>query len=150
MNMDAAGLEVLDRTACLRLLSTTQRGRIAINVGALPRILPVHFVLDVERIVVCVGADSVLAKATKDAVVAFEADGCAEDDPGSGLGHEWSVSLIGVARHAAAPDELSYLESLGLRLWSEGSPHRFVTISTEHVAGRRTTSPVRTPAAPAR
>jgi nitroimidazol reductase NimA-like FMN-containing flavoprotein (pyridoxamine 5'-phosphate oxidase superfamily) len=150
MNRDAAGLEVLDRTTCLRLLSTTERGRIAINVGALPRILPVHFVVDVERVVVCVGAESAVAKATKDAVVAFEADGCAEDEPDTGFGHEWSVSLIGVARHAMAPEELAYLESLGLRLWNEGSPHRFVTISAEHVAGRRSASLVRTAEEPAR
>ncbi len=150
MNMDAAGLEVLDRAACLRLLSTTERGRIAINVGALPRILPVHFVLDVERVVVGVGANSALAKATNDAVVAFEADGFADDDRGVGTGHEWSVSLIGVARHAMAADELAYLESLGLQVWGDGIPHRFVTISTEHVAGRQTSSQIRTSEEPAR
>ncbi|MGH9177667.1 MAG: pyridoxamine 5'-phosphate oxidase family protein, partial [Acidimicrobiales bacterium] len=72
--LDRSGLEVLDRAECLRLLETAAVGRIGITVGALPVVLPVRFQLQGERIVFVATIGSTLEGATRDAVVAFEAD----------------------------------------------------------------------------
>jgi nitroimidazol reductase NimA-like FMN-containing flavoprotein (pyridoxamine 5'-phosphate oxidase superfamily) len=130
---DGAGLNVLDRAACLGLLPLGRVGRLAVNVGALPMILPVRYVLDGEQVVLCVGVGSTLDRATHEAVVAFEADG--SDREG-----EWSVSLVAVARHLDGGAESERAEGLPLSRWWLGRPHRFVSLSTEHVTGRRAAS----------
>ena len=43
MERDRNGLEILDRSECLRLLAGSSVGRVAVSVGALPVILPVNF-----------------------------------------------------------------------------------------------------------
>ena len=128
--LDGAGLVVLDRPECLELLARGGVGRIAINAGALPVILPVRYAVDGERVVLCVGVGSTLDQATHDAVVAFEVDG-------SDLDGEWSVSVVGIARPVAAGDDTARAEALPLPRWWLGRPHRFVSVSTEHTTGRR-------------
>jgi nitroimidazol reductase NimA-like FMN-containing flavoprotein (pyridoxamine 5'-phosphate oxidase superfamily) len=128
--LDGAGLEVLDRSECLQLLAPGGVGRIAATAGALPVILPVRYALDSDSVVLCVGVGSTLDQATRHAVVAFEVDG-------SDLGGEWSVSVVGVARPIPEGDESAHAETLPLPRWWLGRPHRFVSVSTEHVTGRR-------------
>ncbi len=129
-DLDGAGLHVLDRAECLRLLARVNIGRIAVNAAALPMILPVRYALDNEVVVLCVGVGSTLDQATRHAVVAFEVDG-------SDLEGEWSVSVVGVARPVPDGDETTRAETLPLPRWWLGRPHRFVSVSTEHVTGRR-------------
>ena len=129
-DLDGAGLQVLDRAECLRLLARVNIGRIAVNAAALPMILPVRYALDNEVVVLCVGVGSTLDQATRHAVVAFEVDG-------SDLEGEWSVSVVGVARPVPDGDETTRAETLPLPRWWLGRPHRFVSVSTEHVTGRR-------------
>lgn len=126
---DGAGLRILDRDQCLALLARGRRGRVAISVGALPAILPVEFGLVGEEVVLCLGVGSTLDKATRDVVVAFEADGSFPDG-------EWSVTLVGVTRELTDPFELQRAEALTLPTWSNNG-HRFVAISTDHISGRR-------------
>jgi nitroimidazol reductase NimA-like FMN-containing flavoprotein (pyridoxamine 5'-phosphate oxidase superfamily) len=126
---DGAGLLVLDREQCLELLAPGGLGRIAINVGALPAILPVRFALESDRIVLCIAAGSTLDRATQGAVVAFEADE-------SGADGEWSVMVTGVARVLTQVAELKRAEALALPHWSNGGS-RFIAISTDHISGRR-------------
>jgi hypothetical protein len=128
--LDGAGLLVLDRSACLQLLARGGVGRIAINAGALPVILPVRYALDDHSVMLCVGIGSTLDQATRHAVVAFEVDG---SDPGG----EWSVSVVGVARPVREGNESAHAETLPLPRWWLGRPHRFVSVSTEHMTGRR-------------
>src|SRR5262249_52712998 len=64
-DVDGAGLQVLDRPVCLQLLARGGVGRIAINAGALPVILPVRYALDEECVVLCVGVGSTLDQATR-------------------------------------------------------------------------------------
>jgi len=128
---DGAGLEVLDREACLAALSAGGVGRIAVNAAALPLILPVRFALADEWVVLRVGQGSTLDVATRDSVVAFEADG-------STPGHDWSVSLVGVAHHLVDAGDIGRAEALPLPRWWGDQPQRFVAISTERVSGRRT------------
>ena len=133
MEIDRAGLEVLDREECLRLLAQAQRGRIAINVGALPAILPVRFVLDIDRVVLSASEGTTLARATDGSVVAFQTDGTE-----LGSEREWSVSLIGIARHLTEVGEVARAAVLPLQRWSSDLPPRYIAISTERVSGRRT------------
>ncbi len=128
-HIDGAGFVILDREQCLGLLAPGGLGRIAINVGALPAILPVRFALDGDRIVLCIAVGGTLERATHDAVVAFEVDE-------SGPGGEWSVMVTGVARVLTDAAELKRAEAFGLPRWSnDGS--RYVAISTDHISGRR-------------
>jgi hypothetical protein len=128
---DHAGLLILDRAECLELLARGGLGRIAINVGALPAILPVRFGLVGEQVVLCVAVGSTVDRATRNAVVAFEADG-------AGVDGEWSVTLVGVARELSNASELTRANALALPRWSNDE-HRFVAISTDHISGRRAT-----------
>jgi nitroimidazol reductase NimA-like FMN-containing flavoprotein (pyridoxamine 5'-phosphate oxidase superfamily) len=130
--LDSAGCLVLDRAECLRLLSGGGLGRVAINVGALPAIQPVRFALQDDRIVLRVAAGGTLDRATRDAVVAFETDG-----PATVVGGEWSVTLTGMARQLQDGLEAEHAETLALPYWPAERPHRFVTISTDHLSGRR-------------
>jgi nitroimidazol reductase NimA-like FMN-containing flavoprotein (pyridoxamine 5'-phosphate oxidase superfamily) len=129
-DLDAAGLAVLGREDCLRLLARGGVGRIAVNVGALPMILPVRFAVDDDRVVLCMGAGSTLDRATRHTVVAFEVDG---SDPGG----EWSVSMVGVARPIPEGAPMARAEALPLPRWWLNRPPHFVSISTEHLTGRR-------------
>jgi nitroimidazol reductase NimA-like FMN-containing flavoprotein (pyridoxamine 5'-phosphate oxidase superfamily) len=132
---DGAGFEILERADCLRLLASTDRGRIAIHVNALPIILPVRYVLDTDQVVFSTLIGGVLDRATDGSVVAFQADSAAAPES------EWSVSLVGIARHAARPDDMQHIETLALPRWSPTRPHRFITVSTEQLAGRRSPDP---------
>ena len=130
--LDGAGLEILERDECLRLLAGGGTGRIGLTVRALPAILPVRFVLDGERIVVRTSAASTLAAATRSAVVAFEADGRDDEPP-----REWSVVATGVAHHVTDDEEQVRLASLALPLWVGDDRSCLVSISTDHLGGRR-------------
>jgi nitroimidazol reductase NimA-like FMN-containing flavoprotein (pyridoxamine 5'-phosphate oxidase superfamily) len=131
MEMDRNGLEILDRSECLRLLGTITLGRIGLTAGALPRILPVNFRQVGDRILIRTGAGSKLEAATRNAVVAFETD---DFDP---LDHSgWSVLVTGVARDINDED-LDELERFRLTGLAPPGDGRVVVISTGLVSGRR-------------
>lgn len=132
MDFDQAGLEVLPREECLRLLSTASIGRVGFHSHALPVILPVAFALDGRDIVIRIRSGSQLDDATHDAVIAFEADGV---DPGQGMG--WSVAVTGMTEEITDPVELRHAEGLGLVDWIGDAAARFVRISTKILSGRR-------------
>ena len=133
MELDLAGLEVLDRATCLQLLAGAQRGRIAINLGALPIILPVRYVLDGERVLVSVTVGSALDRATDDAVVAFQVE-----DVDQHLEQEWSVCAVGTAHRVDASDELTGAATATLAGWAPRVPTRLVAVTTDRLTGRRT------------
>ena len=130
MNLDRAGFIVLDHDACLRLLAAGGLGRVAINVGALPVILPVHFWLDFERVAFCARLGTSLDRATQDAVVAFQTDGAAPD------GVLWSVSLTGIAKRLPRHEPEPAIAT-GWPAWPTDQPVDVVYISTEYATGRR-------------
>lgn len=134
MQIDRAGLRVLTRDECLALLATAEIGRIAVSARALPIILPVRFAMDDDRIVISTHHGTTLDSATRDTVVAFEADGAAGDSP-----FGWSVHVNGIASHITDPTRLHRMAALQLPSWSIGQPTKFVAISTEHVDGRLVT-----------
>jgi hypothetical protein len=132
LDLDRAGLQVLDRRACLDLLSTTGRGRIALTVSALPAILPVRFVLDNDRIVVAASVGTTLDRGTDGNVVAFQADGIDEASQS-----EWSVGVVGVANHLTQAHDVERAATLPLPRWSAEEPRQFIALSTEQISGRR-------------
>ena len=71
---DANGLEVLAADECLQLLRTQAVGRIGLSSGALPVVLPVHFAIVGDEIMLCARQGTTLDAATRKAIVAFEVD----------------------------------------------------------------------------
>ena len=132
MEVDRAGLELLSRDECLRLLATASTGRIGFHTGALPVILPVTYAMDDAGVVVRIRAGSQLELAMRDAVVAFEID---DVDPGQGSA--WSVAVTGVTSRITDPEEIEQVRGLPLDDWAADGTDRFVRISLDLVSGRR-------------
>jgi nitroimidazol reductase NimA-like FMN-containing flavoprotein (pyridoxamine 5'-phosphate oxidase superfamily) len=91
----------LDLDECLRRLSTTHSGRLAITSGALPRIVPVEFSVVDDRILLHCRRDSETFRGARDKVVAFEASG---PGPGGRESPGWSVTVTGIARDHDIPE----------------------------------------------
>jgi hypothetical protein len=82
----------LPRADAIAALGRGSFGRIAITDGALPLILPVNYGLDGSKIVFYAKAGSLLHRACRGTIVAFEVD---DFDALQGVG--WSVAVVGVA-----------------------------------------------------
>ncbi len=132
VEVDRNGLEVLERSECLRLLRGVTLGRIGITSGALPAVLPVNFYLDGDRILVLTGEGSKLDAAIRNAVVAFEVD---DFDAMRHAG--WSVLVTGVAREVTDPGELHELRRLPVTRWAPKGNGRMILIATDRISGRR-------------
>jgi hypothetical protein len=94
MSLDRSGLRVLTTAECLQLLATVSLGRVALSHRALPMILPVHFAMLDDRIVVHSMVGTTLDRTTDNTVVAFEAEG-----PAGASDPSWSVVVHGFATH---------------------------------------------------
>ncbi|MEO7572675.1 MAG: pyridoxamine 5'-phosphate oxidase family protein [Acidimicrobiales bacterium] len=132
MEVDRNGLEVLDRAECLRLLDRATLGRIGVTSGALPAVFPVNFLLNGDQILLLTAEGSKLDAATRNAVVAFEAD---DFDPMYHSG--WSVLVTGVAREITDSDELAALRHAPLARWAHNGVERLMAISADMISGRR-------------
>ncbi|GAA3736688.1 nitroimidazol reductase NimA-like FMN-containing flavoprotein (pyridoxamine 5'-phosphate oxidase superfamily) [Spinactinospora alkalitolerans] len=132
MTIDTAGLEVLERQECLWLLAAAPIGRIVFTDRALPAVQPVNFALHGADIIVRTSSGSKLARATRDAVVAFEVD---DYDVCARTG--WSVMVVGTGRAVTDPDEVAELERLPLRPWAPGPRSHFIRVETDIITGRR-------------
>lgn len=129
--LDSAGLRVLSREECLRLLAVTPIGRIVFTDRALPAVQVVNYCLDGQDIVIRTAVGSKLAAATRNAVVAFEAD---EIDVATRTG--WSVTAVGRARAASDPDELAWYRNLPITPWAPGDREHFIVIRAMQLSGR--------------
>lgn len=132
MKLDSAGLEVLSREECRRLLASVTIGRIVFTERALPAVQPVNFVLDGEEVVIRTSIGSKLAAAARNTIVAFEAD---EFDPVARTG--WSVTAVGRARAVHDPLEIQRLSALDLATWAPGSRDHYIVVRTDRLTGRR-------------
>jgi nitroimidazol reductase NimA-like FMN-containing flavoprotein (pyridoxamine 5'-phosphate oxidase superfamily) len=133
MDFDAAGLAVLSRDECMRLLTSSVIGRVVFTAAALPAVQPVNFVVDIDgSVVIRTAAGSRLAAAARDAVLAFEVD---DFDVATHSG--WSVIVTGRARLVRDEVELTRMLALPLTPWAGGERSEFVRIAPEIVSGRR-------------
>ena len=113
---DGAGLRVLTPEECFDRLATVRVGRLALSFRALPLILPVHFQLEADRIVIHTTSGTTLHQTTDGTVVAFEAEG-----PVGVAEPTWSVALHGLAVQGSAG--------------AESDPVR-IDVSTDRISGR--------------
>jgi nitroimidazol reductase NimA-like FMN-containing flavoprotein (pyridoxamine 5'-phosphate oxidase superfamily) len=132
MEVDRNGLEILDRSECLRLLEANRHGRLGLSCGALPTILPVSYWCDGRSIYVRTSPGTKLDAAAHDAVVAFELD---EFDAVEHAG--WSVVVTGVAHEVTDRHELECLAHAPLARWAPSPDGHIIAISTEMISGRR-------------
>ena len=133
---DAAGVEVLVAEQCLELLATSSLGRIAVTIGAVPAIFPVHYQMVEGQIVFRAGKGTNLHTASANTVVAFEVD---DVDPSWAEG--WSVLVVGVARDVRDGTDLESSLEQSARLWEPESGGRVVAILPAFLSGRRFTRP---------
>jgi uncharacterized protein len=132
MEIDRNGLEVLERAACLQLLSSATLGRVALSCGAIPTILPVNYWFDGARILILTSDGSKLDAAIRSSVVAFEVD---DFDALQRSG--WSVVVVGMSSMVTDPDELAELADAPLTRWAPHGNRHVVAISADMVSGRR-------------
>jgi nitroimidazol reductase NimA-like FMN-containing flavoprotein (pyridoxamine 5'-phosphate oxidase superfamily) len=128
---DTAGLEMLGRAECFALLRIVPFGGIVFTDQAMPAVLPVNFSLWDGALLIRTGAGSKLAAATRNAVVAFEAD-----DVDAKLGIGWSLVVVGRSRVVDQPAELVEAEEIAPRSWVSGRDH-LIRIGMGMVTGRR-------------
>jgi nitroimidazol reductase NimA-like FMN-containing flavoprotein (pyridoxamine 5'-phosphate oxidase superfamily) len=132
VRVDRNGLEVLDRSECLRLLASGTIGRLGVCTSAGPIVLPVNHVLLDDEVVVGTGVGSELHDALRAQLVAFEID-----DVDVTYEWGWSVLVRGRARHLEDPQEVAWAGRRLLRSWGPGERRRFTAIPTTEVTGRR-------------
>ncbi len=130
MHPDTPAQKQLTREESLRLLASVPIGRIIYTRRALPAVELVNFVLDQGDVIIRAERTGTLATATREAVVAFEADSL---DPAHQAG--WSVTVIGRSREVTDPAEISRLQKMGIRSWAAGRPEHFMRISPEILNG---------------
>jgi uncharacterized protein len=132
MDLDGPALEHLPRDECLRLMASVPVGRVVYTRQALPAVDLVNFALHGGDIIIRTAAGEKLAAATREAVVAFEADSV------DIAGHAgWSVTVVGQARAVTEAAELRELEQVALTPWAPGKRDHYIRISPAIVNGRR-------------
>lgn len=121
----------LDEAACRRLLGATRLGRVALSMGALPVVFPVHYALLDGDPVFRTDAGAKLAAASAGNVLCLEID---DADAEAHTG--WSVLVTGPSEVLADPGDLARAAELPLRPWV-GRGDAYVRIRATLVSGRR-------------
>ncbi|WP_439680849.1 pyridoxamine 5'-phosphate oxidase family protein [Embleya sp. MST-111070] len=98
MSEDLVTHRPLDRRETLELMAGARVGRVVVSEGALPAVHLVTFAFDGDSVVFRAPADSTLAKAVVDTVVAFQAD---HIDPTTLTG--WTGTITGHASRVRGP-----------------------------------------------
>jgi nitroimidazol reductase NimA-like FMN-containing flavoprotein (pyridoxamine 5'-phosphate oxidase superfamily) len=140
MTADTAELGALLRAESMALLRSVSVGRIVFTDRALPAITPVSFlVLANGDVVFRSDVGSKLSAATREAVVAFQADSYNNENR-----EEWSVVVTGRSHHVVSVEELVEIDSLQpIRRASAGNRQDVIRITAEIVEGRRITGGTR-------
>jgi nitroimidazol reductase NimA-like FMN-containing flavoprotein (pyridoxamine 5'-phosphate oxidase superfamily) len=134
-----AGIEVVPREECIRLLAGEVVGRIGFVVAGAPDVLPVNYVLDGEAVVFRTAAGSKLDWAMRTPVV-FEVD---RVDRTTRSG--WSVIVHGRAEEVTAFDRVELQQrvaALPFDPWVPGEKSHVVRIVPSAITGRRVGSAV--------
>jgi nitroimidazol reductase NimA-like FMN-containing flavoprotein (pyridoxamine 5'-phosphate oxidase superfamily) len=133
---DRNGLEILHRDECVKLLTGSSFGRLAVTVGALPAIFPVNYLVEGDRILVRTGEGTKLDAAMRDAVVAFEVDSVDALEHGG-----WSVCVTGRSSKIRDELELARIAELPLPRWAPDGMSHVMAVSLDLISGRRISRP---------
>jgi len=125
-------LDVLGRERSLELLQRVTVGRLIFTEHALPAVRPADFRWWRGDVVIRIADRAILAAASGNRVVAFEAD---ELNADSHCG--WSVTIVGHAQLITEVPDLIELSGLFSRPQAGARRDYFVRIQTEKVTGRR-------------
>lgn len=131
MSVIHVGLEVMDEQECRHLLASNSFGRVALTVGALPVILPIHFAMLGDDPVFRTDPGAKLMAASAGHILCLEVD---HADPVNHTG--WSVMVTGPAEVIDDPEELDRAKRLPLRPWV-GRGDVYVRVKAVLVSGRR-------------
>lgn len=124
-------VEVLSSQECWLRLGRGGIGRVAVTVGALPAIFPVHYATIDNDILFRSQPGTKLTAAVRRSIVAFEVDGTGSlGDVG------WSVMVVGPAHLVTDPEEILRVKAVPLVSWAPGGGDVFVRIEGRLVSGR--------------
>ncbi|GAA4981281.1 pyridoxamine 5'-phosphate oxidase family protein [Kineococcus glutinatus] len=126
----AGGVPVLDARECRELLGRRGIGRAVYTERALPAVATLNYAVAGDRLWFRTGADTALARAVRDAVIAFHVD---HVDAGRRDG--WSVTVSGRARLARWPGP-GPLEEV-LDTWAPGPREQVLALDLALLTGRR-------------
>ncbi|MGO9196200.1 MAG: pyridoxamine 5'-phosphate oxidase family protein [Acidimicrobiales bacterium] len=134
---DQRGSEILSGAECLALLRQAAGGfgRLGINIGGTPSVMPLNFVMLTEHIVLRVGPGSILEAAAEEPTVAFEIDRLDHKNPDDP--QAWSVLVKGTIEVMRDPIVLEEAMSTGLTPLVDEPGEVYLTVRTEFVSGRR-------------
>jgi uncharacterized protein len=121
-----------DRSTCLALLVRGRLGRLVFTDRALPDVLPVHYRMDGETILMKLAIGSPAARGARGTVVAFTVDEF-DDTARSG----WSVTAVGSAEEIIEFEPRARASLDGLTSWQGVSEIAVFTITTERLSGGR-------------
>lgn len=128
---------MLSTDECVRLLGTTEIGRVVVSMDALPAAFPVNYRVVGDEIVFQTAPGTKLAAAVSRTVLGFQVD-----DIDARERHGWSVLVVGLSRVVEDPAEAQDLERAGVQTWWSTAPGmRFVAIAMDRVSGRRLGEP---------
>ncbi|MFI6585472.1 pyridoxamine 5'-phosphate oxidase family protein [Embleya sp. NPDC050493] len=126
----------LDRRETLELMAGAQVGRVVVSEGALPAVYLVTFALDRECVVFRASADSALAKAALETVVAFQADQVDHVDRSARTGWTgWTGTVTGHASRVRDPAAVAHLDQLLPEADGDGAGHVWFRVTSELVTG---------------
>jgi nitroimidazol reductase NimA-like FMN-containing flavoprotein (pyridoxamine 5'-phosphate oxidase superfamily) len=126
------GLELLDEDEAMRLLASSEVGRIGLTIAALPAIFPVNYRFVDGCIMFRTAPGSKLLAAANNTVVAFEVDDYhVEDRTG------WSVLVVGPSELVRDVGVIDHVLDAELEPWVEGTRASVVRIRPGIVSGRR-------------
>jgi uncharacterized protein len=123
--------EELDEVECRRLLETVRIGRLGFTEGALPTILPVHFIVRGNDVIIGSLGGPKVRSAGRNDVVAFEVDGW---DP---VTHEgWAVGVVGRTRLITDDADIAELDALRFAPWKPEQGRHYFAVSINAVRGK--------------
>jgi nitroimidazol reductase NimA-like FMN-containing flavoprotein (pyridoxamine 5'-phosphate oxidase superfamily) len=130
--MTSRGLEILSTDECLDLLRSRTLGRVAVQIGDAPAILPVNYALLDDEVVFRTDPGTKLSAALMRTMVAFEVD---DADPVTHAA--WSVLVVGYSEQVRDRANLARVDALGLEPWVTEGLDFVVHIRTRTISGRR-------------
>ncbi|MGW0231635.1 pyridoxamine 5'-phosphate oxidase family protein [Actinopolymorpha singaporensis] len=130
--LDSNGLEVLSPSECIRLLDKAAVGRLVFTDAGLPAVSPLPFTVDGDFVVVGTSAESHVARAVHDSIIAFQADEVATEPVLTG----WTVTVLGRAQVVRERKEAARLLHEAARPWPSRTAE-FVRVPLTRIHGRR-------------